>query len=412
MTVAIVVNCFANERHVQFNRTRFVEGCASKAKVVPATIELSAPHGRAIHRSEPIGKCKLKIAIVVEAIPPYCGGGEQVAWIHAVELGKRHDVTVVTFGDVNRDYIRDGVRVCSVERVRRDLGAYATTHRGLLNRLIDSINPAVIHCHMPNILSACIRKKDRVFVSTIHDGVPENEMRKLKFVRRVDWYKFRMLRWINLTKSDAVTCVSNHNLEVMRSLYPGYARKLSVIPNPIYERFFSPSEDSEQGYVLNFGRQTALKMAVLIDVAREMPTTRFVFVGTGEMVRDYGLKNVEFVGFSDAVEGYIDRAQVCVFPSRSENLPLVGLEAMARGKAVIATKRGFSEYIEHMINGYLLESASVADIKEAISAIMENDELRRRLGSNARATAERFRPGIVIAQYEGLYKSLMTSRAA
>jgi glycosyltransferase involved in cell wall biosynthesis len=158
---------------------------------------------------------------------------------------------------------------------------------------------------------------------------------------------------------------------------------------------------------LNFGRQIALKMGVLIDVARLMPETRFVFVGTGDMVGDYGLPNIEFVGFSDAVETYIDGSSVCVFPSGSENFPLVGLEAMARGKTVIATKRGFSEYIDHGRNGYLLDSSEPEDIARSLSEVLSDGDLRRQLGDRARVTAEQYRPDAIVSQYEQLYEKLL-----
>lgn len=344
---------------------------------------------------------------MVEAIPPHCGGGEQVAWIHAVELAKRYDVAVVTLGETHSETTRDNVRVYCLPRRKRNLFAYLTTHRTLLNQCIDRIAPNVIHCHMPNELAACLSPKDRLMVSTIHDGVPENEQLKLRFTSKRDWLRFKVIRRINVKKSDLITCVSRHNRDTMRALYPKSATKFSFIPNPIYDRFFGPTTNGDEGYVLNFGRQIALKMAPLLEVAKNMPDTHFVFVGTGDMVKDYGLANVRFVGFSAAVEEYIDRAALCVFPSLSENFPLVGLEAMARGKAVIATQRGFSEYIDHLKNGYLLNSTEPHDIGEAIKTLMSNSELRSRIASNARATAEDYRPGRVIHQYVQLYEEAL-----
>lgn len=344
-----------------------------------------------------------KIAIVVEAVPPHCGGGEQVAWIHAVELAKNYEVAVVTLGETYSEATRDNVQVYSLPRQKRNLFAYLTTHRALLNRCIERISPTVIHCHMPNELAACLSPEDRLMVSTIHDGVPENEQLKLRFASKREWLRFKIIRRINVRKSDLITCVSQHNRDTMRALYPKYAAKFSFIPNPIYDRFFANTTVGDDGYVLNFGRQIPLKVAALLQAARQMCDTRFVFVGSGEMVKDYGLPNVEFVGFSDAVESYIDRAALCVFPSLSENFPLVGLEAMARGKPVIATRRGFSEYIDHLRNGYLLNSADPQCIREAISTLMKDNELRSEIARNARATAENYRPKKIIAQYAQLY---------
>lgn len=344
------------------------------------------------------------IAIVIEAIPPYCGGAEQVAWIHAVEMAKHHKVSVITLGPDRARTIKDGVEVHWLPTKKRLLTAYCTSSRRVLNDCLDEIRPDVIHCHMPNILSACLQNKGRLMVTTIHDGTPENELIQLNSMPKAKWLKFKAVRRVNISKSDIVTCVSKHNRDLMRKLYPRYASKFTFIPNPIYDRFFSPVTTLDDGYVLNFGRQVDLKMGALIEVARRMPETRFVFVGTGEMVQDYGLKNVNFVGFTEKVEEYIDGASLCVFPSRSENFPLAGLEAMARGKAVIATHRGFSEYIQHLQNGWLLESPEPVVVEQAIRSLIKNSDLRETLGRNARVTAEQYHPSHIMAKYEKMYE--------
>jgi glycosyltransferase involved in cell wall biosynthesis len=318
-----------------------------------------------------------------------------------------HEVSVVTFAQERRTELREGVTVQFMPATRHKLGSYLSTHRSLLNDCIDSIGPDIIHCHMPNILSACISPRERPFVTTIHDGVPENERQ----MSRLRWLKFKALRRLNIRKSDVVTCVSRHNRDIMRTIYSNCTDKFVFIPNPVNERFLKPVVDTDKGYVLNFGRQIALKMGVLIDVARLMPETRFVFVGTGDMVGDYGLPNIEFVGFSEAVETYIDGSSVCVFPSGSENFPLVGLEAMARGKAVIATKRGFSEYIENGRNGYLLDSSDPEDIARLLSEVLTDGDLKRQLGDCARITAEQYRPDAIVSQYEQLYEKLLVQRS-
>jgi glycosyltransferase involved in cell wall biosynthesis len=354
----------------------------------------------------------VKIAIIVEAIPPFCGGAEQVAWVHAVEMAKKFAVSVITFGESESQTVRDGIEVNFLPFRKHNLFAYSTTHRKLLNKHIDRIAPSVIHCHMPNILSACLSKRHALLVSTIHDGVPEDELLKLGVHTRARWLKWKLIRTINIRKADFVTCVSRHSCSLMRSIYPVYSEKILFIPNPIAERFYAPPGNSDKGYVLNFGRQLSLKMAGLLETAKIMPETPFVFVGTGDMVKNYGMQNVRFTGFSDSVEDYIDKARVCVFPSLSENLPLVGLEAMARGKPVIATKRGFSEYIKHMKNGFLLDSTEPQVIKAAIELFMNDSDLCRAIGMEARRTAEEYRPAQVVEQYVELYQNAISAKSA
>jgi len=348
----------------------------------------------------------LRIAVIVEAIPPFCGGGEQVAWIHATEMASRHVVTVITFGEQRESSARDGIRLELLPKPQRPLTRYCTTHRSLLQSCIEQVDPAIIHCHMPNVLSLCFRRRNRLLVHTIHDGTPENEMLGAKFGSRRKWARFKVVRRLNMARADAVTCVSRHNLEVMRGLYPAHAHKMHFVPNPIYDRYFQAPSRGGEDYVLNFGRQISHKMAALLEAAKLMPELRFVFVGSGEMVRDHGVRNAEFFGFSAEVERFIDGAAMCVFPSSTENFPLVGLEAMARGKPVIASRRGFSEYIEHMKNGFLLDSIDPNEVVSAIRKLQCDADLRRRLGRAGRLTAEQFRPVAVVEKYEQLYESL------
>lgn len=349
----------------------------------------------------------MRVVVVVEALPPYCGGGEQVAWIQAVEMAKTHDVTVLTSGNREGSFTREGVAVRMLPAVQRRLLHYSTAGRSDLNRIVSALNPDVVHHHMPNVLSACIRKGDWLTVSTVHDGTPENELVKLGVATRAQFIKFKAIRWLNVRKADIVTCVSRFSRDVMRGLYPGHRDKFVFVPNPIYERFFAPVSSPDGDYVLNVGRQIDLKMGVLLDVARMIPSVDFWFVGTGPMVDSVNPPNVRFCGFSERVETYIDGAAVCVFPSRSENFPLVGLEAMARGKAVIATRRGFSEYLVHGENGYLLDAADGEAVMRALREVLGDADLRHRLAAAGRLTAEQYRPSTIVSMYLHLYEEAL-----
>ena len=75
----------------------------------------------------------MRVVIVTEAIPPYCGGAEQVPWIHAIEIAKKHRVSVVTFGDNHEKTILNGVEVHFLPKARHKLAAYMTTHRAILD---------------------------------------------------------------------------------------------------------------------------------------------------------------------------------------------------------------------------------------------------------------------------------------
>ncbi|MBS3150103.1 hypothetical protein J4455_05465, partial [Candidatus Woesearchaeota archaeon] len=73
---------------------------------------------------------------------------------------------------------------------------------------------------------------------------------------------------------------------------------------------------------------------------------------------------------------------------------------------VIATRLGFSEYINDMENG-LLVNYDKHDLLNKISLLMEEDQLRRNIKKNARKTAVKFDKQIMINKYYGLYKEII-----
>jgi glycosyltransferase involved in cell wall biosynthesis len=81
-------------------------------------------------------------------------------------------------------------------------------------------------------------------------------------------------------------------------------------------------------------------------------------------------------------------ADVFVFPSRTETLGNVVLEAMASGLPVIGVAEGgVLENVRDGVNGVLCEPGDAEALAQAILALVDRPELRRRLAGNAREWA-------------------------
>jgi glycosyltransferase involved in cell wall biosynthesis len=81
-----------------------------------------------------------------------------------------------------------------------------------------------------------------------------------------------------------------------------------------------------------------------------------------------------------------DRAGVVVLVSQMEGLPNVVLEAMAHGKAVIATPvGGIPSVIKDGTTGFLVPVGDAVALRETIKRVLADDDLRRRVGEAARA---------------------------
>jgi glycosyltransferase involved in cell wall biosynthesis len=130
--------------------------------------------------------------------------------------------------------------------------------------------------------------------------------------------------------------------------------------------------------------QGPLKESLAAEIARRRLTDRIVLHGH---VAD--------------MAGFLQQVQLFVLCSRSEGLPHALLEAMAAGRAVVATAVGGNgELIEDGVNGLLVPPSDSAALAAAIARLATDPELAVRLGEQARrsvaghfglpAMAERF----------------------
>ena len=86
---------------------------------------------------------------------------------------------------------------------------------------------------------------------------------------------------------------------------------------------------------------------------------------------------------------YYSKADVLVFPSRQEGLPLSIIEAMAMKKPVVATKvGGIPELIINGKNGFLISPNDPKSLASALLKLYEDADLRKRMGLYGRKIVE------------------------
>jgi glycosyltransferase involved in cell wall biosynthesis len=114
---------------------------------------------------------------------------------------------------------------------------------------------------------------------------------------------------------------------------------------------------------------------------------------------------IVFAGYREDVPALLEGCDVFCLPSHAEGLPLVLLEAMSRGKPVVATSVGGTpELVEHGETGLLVPAGDVDALREALDRVLRDLELARRLGEGAaRRVRERFSAARAAEQVLGLY---------
>ena len=104
----------------------------------------------------------------------------------------------------------------------------------------------------------------------------------------------------------------------------------------------------------------------------------------------------------------LTKSTIFILPSRSEGNPKALLEAMACGLPCIGTNvKGIREVISSGENGILVEPSSES-LRSAILSILENPELRDRLGRNAREEIVRnYSLEVVLKKEKEIYENLV-----
>ena len=103
-----------------------------------------------------------------------------------------------------------------------------------------------------------------------------------------------------------------------------------------------------------------------------------------------GDARIRYIGYVADVEEVYNSVDIVVAPSRwQEPLGLINLEAGACGKPVVATRvGGIPEVIREGVNGFLVDAQDIEPLTARVNQLVEDPELRQRLGKGARELVE------------------------
>src|SRR3989344_4451458 len=218
---------------------------------------------------------------------------------------------------------------------------------------------------------------------------------------RPGWQKIliKFFTWITILCAHKTICVSEKTKKDVER-WPFVKNKLVVIYNGISKFDLAEREDKSfiVGTIAELHRIKGLDILLTAwsKFIRKHPA-RLLIVGEGEerknlenMAHNLGISgSVNFKGFVDNARSLLSSFDIFCMPSRSEAMPYTLLEAGLAELPVIATPvGGIPEIIESGINGVLVPPEDSEALFSTLILLAEDDALRKRLGTNLRASIQ------------------------
>lgn len=297
--------------------------------------------------------------------------------------------------------------------------------RPSIGQALDAFEPDIVHVVNPAVLGLAgiyYSKLHRLpLVASYHTHLPKYlEHYGLGMLEGVLWELLKAMHnqaQLNLCTSTAMQEeLTSHGIERVELWQRGVDTELFQ-PHLASDQMRSRLSEGhpDDPLLLYVGRLSAEKEIDRIKpVLEAIPNARLALVGDGpyrqELEKIFADTPTNFVGYltgTDLAAAFAS-ADAFVFPSRTETLGLVLLEAMAAGCPVIAANAGgIPDIVTDGVNGYLFDPTDEQGAIAATQKLLDQPAARSTLRQNARQEAERWGWVAATRQLQRYYQSVL-----
>jgi len=373
----------------------------------------------------------MRILVLIHEFPPIGGGGGQVAkdiCQHLIKLG--HEIILITAHKkgLPRREVVEGIQVIRQPSFRRQeavadllaMGAYILLSLFPALHLIRTWKPDLIHVHFAvpaGALAWILSRLTRIpYLLTVHlgdvpGGVPEKTENWFRW-----FFPFTPAIWHSAAQ---VVAVSQYTRQLAARYY---SVDVDVIPNGVDLETLDPGEIQVGATptIIFAGRfvpqKNPLQIVQVMAGLKELPW-HCVMLGDGPLreevacrVRDEGLQDrFSLPGWihPDEVIEWFARSDILFHPSLSEGLPVVGVQALAMGLAVVASRvGGYVEIVEPDQNGYLFPPDDAAGMQNGLRILLSDPKKLLAARQRSRQFASRFDVNKIVASYNDLLRKV------
>lgn len=379
----------------------------------------------------------MKIVYCINNIS-HVGGMPQVLAIKANVLVERYHHEVYIAESDHRTFLPEsavfspkinfidlGIHYDQILRVEQwnPLGEYQKAkrlHKRRLKTIFREINPDVVismgteeKSFLPLIRGHWKKIREFHWTTKIRDVLSKPQSKKDQITAKlIDFVE----RYFVLRRYDRVVLLS----EQEKCLYWSKNKNICVIPNPQTFQSNCVSKLKNKKLIsigrLHFQKNYESLIRIFSIVHKRFPDWKLDIYGDGSdkqrlqnQIDDLELtETVVLKGNTKNVKEVLLDASCFVLSSHWEGMPLVMIEAMTCGLPIIAydCPSGPRDLITDGENGYLIPYGDETAFASKVMELIENDNLRMRLGTEAKAKSELYAIDRIMSIWQDLFESL------
>ena len=300
-----------------------------------------------------------------------------------------------------------------------------------LKKIIAQLKPDILHTHLNKAeffgnLAGFLSKKPLI-ISTKHNDD--------KFLQKAI---IRIGHFLMSIPNDGIICISAHVEKYIKKIgvWPkvtiktihygidakGFESNIDNSLVPHFKTALSKGKLYLLGTVARLEEQKGLQYLIeaVSYVSKKRNDFHLIIVGDGPLVaslkdkvKKLDIENfISFTGKRSDVPAVMKSLDIFILPSLWEGFGLVLLEAMAAGIPVIASNvSAIPEVIKHNENGFLVAPKNPDALAEKILLLLENKDLRRKMGINGQDRAHSyFHIERMIKETHNFYRFLLSKK--
>ncbi len=344
------------------------------------------------------------------------GGLERVLSVKASYFADQYgyDVTILVLNNAHQNpFYEFSSKIKFISIDVKGLSGYFKAYKKEIQKVISSIKPDVISVcddglkgfFLPSIIKTNAKWIYERHVSKLTESRDTHGFLKKTFTK-VKWglmeiFAKKFNRFIVLTEGNKKEWPSLKNMEVISNPLSFYPEESSALDKKTVICVGKISYQKGQDLLLKAWEQ----------VHSKYPDWQLHLYGKENLTvldTNHLTNNVHYFHPAKDIEQKYLQSSVYVMSSRFEGFGMVLIEAMACGLPCVSfdCDYGPSDIIEDNVDGFIIDKEDIRTMAEKIMILIEDSDLRKRFGRNAKSNVERYKPEAIAKQWDTLFKNL------